>query len=202
MSIAVNWFGLGLLAILEAPYDLEAEGTAGRLMLSLHTSSDAPNRDTNDFFDDATNELANGNGYTTGGIALTSVATSYDSASDEVRFDCDDPAWTFTAGKTWLYGVLYDNQAGASSTDPVFALLTWDTSQIVSTSYTLTINAAGLLYDAYGRATARTRTFDNFLSGVPAQDAACFASQSIEFAWVPDNRVPQPEQAAGISGSL
>jgi len=38
-------------------------------------------------------------------------------------------------------------------------------------------------YDAYTGDNAPTRTFDNFLSGAPAQDAACFASQSIEFAW-------------------
>jgi hypothetical protein len=143
MAITVNWYGLGLLDILEAPRDLEAV----TLQLALATSSYTPNRDTHDFRDDFTaNELANGNGYTTGGVVLTTIVTSYDSASDEVRLDFDDVSWTFTAGKTWLYGILFINTAGADSTDPLIGLLTWDTSQTVSTSYTLQINSAGLLY--------------------------------------------------------
>ena len=143
MAITVNWFGLGLLDILESPRDLEAV----TLKLALATSSYTPNRDTDDFRNDFTaNELANDNGYTTGGVTLTTVATSYDSASDEVRLDFDDPSWTFTGAKTWRYGIVYIDTAGADSTDPLVGLLTWDADQTVSTAYTLTINSAGLLY--------------------------------------------------------
>ena len=143
MSITVNWYGLGLQDLVDTPRDLEGV----TCKLALVTSSYTPNRDTHDFWDDVSaNELANGNGYTTGGATLSNVLWSYDSSSDEVRLDFDDVSWTFTAGKTWLYGVLYVDTAGASSTDPVIALLTWDTSQTVSTSYTLQIAAAGLLY--------------------------------------------------------
>ena len=143
MSIAVNWVGLGLLDILETPRDLETV----TLKLALVTDVETPNRDTDDFWDDASaNELANGNGYLTGGVTLTNVTTSYDSASDEVRLDFDDVSWTFTGSKTWRYGYVYIDTAGASSTDPVIGLLTWDSNQSVSTSYTLQINSAGLLY--------------------------------------------------------
>jgi hypothetical protein len=143
MAITVNWIGLGLLDILEAPRDLEAV----TLKLALATSSYTPNRDTDDFRNDFTAaELSNALGYTTGGVTLTTVATSYDSASDEVRLDFDDVSWTFTGSRTWLYGIVYIDTAGADSTDPVIGLLTWDTSQTVSTAYTLTINSAGLLY--------------------------------------------------------
>lgn len=143
MAITVNWFGLGLLDILEAPRDLEAV----TLKLALATASYTPNRDTDDFRNDfTTNEVANGNGYTTGGVTLTSVATSYDSASDQVRLDFDDVSWTFTASTTWRYGIVYIDTAGADSTDPVVGLLTWDSNQSVSTQYSLTIDSAGLLY--------------------------------------------------------
>jgi len=143
VSIAVNWVGLGLLDILETPRDLETV----TLKLALVTDVETPNRDTDDFWDDASaNELANGNGYLTGGVTLTNVTTSYDSASDEVRLDFDDVSWTFTGSKTWRYGYVYIDTAGASSTDPVIGLLTWDSNQSVSTSYTLQINSAGLLY--------------------------------------------------------
>lgn len=143
MAITVNWYGQGLLSLLDTPTDLEAV----TLKLALATSSYSPNRDTDDFRNDFTAaEVANGNGYATGGVTLTTVTWSYDSASDQVRIDFDDPSWTFTAGKTWLYGILYIDTAGADSTDTLVGLLTWDTSQTVSTAYTLTIDSAGLLY--------------------------------------------------------
>jgi hypothetical protein len=143
VAITVNWFGLGLLDILEAPRDLEAV----TLKLALVTDAETPNRDTDDFWDDASgNELANGSGYATGGVTLTGVATTYDSASDQVRLDFDDVSWTFTGARTWRYGYVYIDTAGASSTDPVIGLLTWDSNQTVSTAYTLVIDSAGLLY--------------------------------------------------------
>lgn len=143
MSITVTWYGLGLQYLLDNPSDMETVTAK----IALVTSAYTPNRDTHDFWDDVSaNEVANGNGYATGGVTLTTVLWSYDSASDQVRLDFDDVSWTFTAGKTWLYGVVYIDTAGASSTDPVIALLTWDTSQTVSTAYTLVIDPAGLLY--------------------------------------------------------
>ena len=143
MAIEVKWYGLGLLDMLEAPRDLEAV----TLKLALVKAAYSPNRDTNDFWDDVSgNELANGNGYATGGITLTGVATTYDSASDQVRLDFNNPSWEFTAQQKWQYGTLYIDTAGASSTDPVIGLLSWDSEQAVSTTYTLEIDAAGLLY--------------------------------------------------------
>lgn len=143
MAIEVKWFGLGLQKIMEQDYDLET----ATVKLALVTDAETPNRDTDDFWDDASgNELANGNGYSTGGVTCTTVAITYDSASDEVRVDLDDVSWTFTASKTWRYGYLYVDTGGASSTDPVIALLTWDSNQSVSTAYTLQIASAGLLY--------------------------------------------------------
>jgi hypothetical protein len=108
--------------------------------LALVTDAYTPNRDF------TASELANGNGYTTGGVTLTGVTWSYDAASDQVRLDCDDPSWTFTAAKTWRYGVGYIDTGGADTTDPLIFLLTWDSNQTVSTAYTLTIDTAGLLY--------------------------------------------------------
>lgn len=143
MAITVNWYGLGLQYLLDTPLDLEA----ATVKLALVTDAYTPNRDTDDFRDDFTaSEVANGNGYTTGGETLTNVLWSYDAASDQVRLDCDNVTWTFTASKTWRYGVVYVDTGGADSTDPLIALLTWDSNQTVSTAYTLQIDTAGLLY--------------------------------------------------------
>lgn len=146
MAITVNWYGLGLQYLLDTPLDLESPGGSG-VKLALITDAYTPDRDADDFFNDVSgSELAGGNGYTTGGEVLTGVLWSYDAASDQVRLDCDNVTWLFTASKTWRYGVVYVDTAGAASTDPLIALLTWDSNQTVSTTYTLTIDAAGLLY--------------------------------------------------------
>jgi hypothetical protein len=143
MAITVNWYGLGLQYLLDNPADMEAV----TVNLALVTDAYTPDRDAHNFRDDFTaSELANGNGYTTGGVTLTGVTWSYDAASDQVRLDCDDPSWTFTASKTWRYGIGYIDTGGADSTDPLIFLLTWDSNQTVSTAYTLTIDSAGLLY--------------------------------------------------------
>lgn len=143
MAITTAWYGLGLQYLLDTPLDLEG----ATVNLALVTDAYTPNRDTDDFRNDFTaSELANGNGYTTGGVTLTGVAWSYDAASDQVRLDCDNPSWTFTASKTWRYGVGYVDTGGADTTDPLIFLLTWDSNQTVSTAYSLTIDASGLLY--------------------------------------------------------
>lgn len=143
MAVTTNWYGLGLKYLLETPANL----ATGTLKLALVTNAYTPNRDTHDFRNDFTaNEVAAGNGYSTGGATVTGGAWSYDATSQQVRFDVADISWTFTASKTWRYGVLYIDTAGADSTDPVIALLTWDADQTVSTAYTLQIDAAGLLY--------------------------------------------------------
>lgn len=142
MPFTVKWFGKGLLACMKNDVDLEAD----TIKLSLHTSTYSPNLDTDDFFNDATNELGASGGYSAGGVALASKVLSYDAASDQVRFDFDDPSFPFTASKTWRYGVAYKSRGGAASADEVIALLDWGSDQTVSTTYTLTIDPAGLLY--------------------------------------------------------
>ena len=113
----------------------------------LVTNSNAPDLDADDFRDDrTTGEVAAASGYSTGGVALASIAVTYDSASDQVRFDCADPAWTFSAGVTWRYGDVYKSRGGASSADELLANLDWGSDQTVSTPYTLTIDPTGLLY--------------------------------------------------------
>lgn len=142
----MKWVPLTLEKIVEQAGN-DVNFLTGTAKLALVTSGWTPAFDTDDFWNDAQgSELANGNGYTTGGETLASKTVTYDSASDQIRVDFADVTWTFTAGKTWLYGVVYIDTAGAASTDPMYSVLTWDTSQTVSTAYTLQIDSAGLLY--------------------------------------------------------
>lgn len=142
MAITAKLYGLTQEKVVEQAGN-DVNLLTGPVMLSLHTATYSPNRDTDAFFSSATNEIASA-GYAQ--QTLTGKTVTYDSASDEVRFDCNDITFSFTAAATWLHGVIWINTAGASTTDPLYGLLTWDTSQTVSTTYTLTIDPAGLFF--------------------------------------------------------
>lgn len=76
--------------------------------LALCTSSYTPNAETHTGYSDLTNEVANGNGYTTGGETLTSVTWTQSTAT--VTFDADDVVWTASGGSiTARYAILYDD---------------------------------------------------------------------------------------------
>lgn len=140
MAITVTGFPQGWMEAWKAGIDLDG----ATWKLSLHTSTMAPDRDAWNFADDRTNEVANGNGYTTGGVTLASIALSYDATSDQVRLDFADPSWTFSASTSFQYGVAYIDTAGAASTDPLMLLLDWGSTQTVTGVYTLTIDSTGI----------------------------------------------------------
>ena len=72
------------------------------IYVALYTSSATLNATTDGYI--TANEVANGNGYTTGGVALASKAVTENSTSGV--FDADDPQWTsatFTARGALIY---------------------------------------------------------------------------------------------------
>lgn len=145
MAIVVTFYPLTMEKIVEQA-GADVNYLTGTVKLSLHTSTYVPAHDTDDFFNDATNELAGGTGYTAGGETLASKTVTYDSASDQIRWDAADVTWLFTASKTWRNGVMYIDTAGASTTDPLYGKLVWDSDQTVSTTYTLMWDPAGILF--------------------------------------------------------
>jgi len=81
----------------------------------LVTSSYTPNKDTHTKRSDVTNEVANGNGYTTGGITV-SCTVAKDTANDRVTLTFAAGSWpssTITAAAA----VVYKSRGGASSAD-------------------------------------------------------------------------------------
>jgi len=101
-----------------------------------------PAVDTHQFWADvlaAGTEVAAGGGYSTGGLALTSVTLS---DTGHVRtLTCANPSWGATS-LTASFAVFYDSTPGTNATDPL--LVYWDLggSQTISG---LTIAGTGLL---------------------------------------------------------
>ena len=73
-----KFFAKAFLAFLNKEIDFNSD----TLKMQLHTSSYTPNLLTHDYQDDLTNEVASGNGYTTGGATLSSVTVSLITAAN------------------------------------------------------------------------------------------------------------------------
>lgn len=111
----------------------------------LVTSSYTPNIDTHTKRSDVTNEVANGNGYTTNGKSLASKTVTVDTANDRAIFDATDLVWT-TATITARGAVLYKSRGGASSADELICYIDFG-ADITSTAadFTLAFNASGII---------------------------------------------------------
>jgi hypothetical protein len=105
----------------------------------LVTSSYTPNKDTHDFRDDVTNEVANGNGYTTGG-ATSTVTVTKDTANDKVTIQFGAVSWA-TSTITARGCVYYKSRGGASSADEIVAYNDFG-SDVSSTGGTFSVAAS------------------------------------------------------------
>jgi hypothetical protein len=93
--------------------DIDLPGDTFKLLLV--TSSYTPNKDTHSRRDDITNEVANGNGYTTGGITVVPTVT-VNTATDIITYTFPGVSWT-SSTITAAGAVLYKSRGGASSAD-------------------------------------------------------------------------------------
>ena len=90
---------------------------------ALFTSASNCNTLTHDELADLTNQVANGNGYTTGGVTLSGV--SWTDNSGVVTFTSADPQWFASGGSIVArYAVIYDDTV---SGDPLVCVCQLDT---------------------------------------------------------------------------
>lgn len=144
MAVTATWYGNGLVHLADADVDWLVD----TIKVSLHTSTYTPNEDTDDFHDDATNEIT-GTGYTAGGETLASKSRSVDSASNEMRLDAADVAWT-GASFTARYAVIYKDRGGAASADELLGYVDFGGDEVVSSgTFTIQWDATGVLKVTY-----------------------------------------------------
>jgi hypothetical protein len=110
---------------------------------TLHTVTYSWNQDTDDFFNDATNELSTAGGYTAGGVTLgtksVGVATTL-----QVQLIAANAQWT-SATFTARQAVIWADTAGASSTDPLMMNINFGADQSVSAgTFTIAFAADGV----------------------------------------------------------
>ena len=102
--------------------------------------------------DVSANEIANGNGYTTGGSALTSLAST--AISGGYKFSSGNLTWTASGGSipAWRYAVMYVSGTLWGMTNPVIGYFIGDSAPAdvpaTSSGNTLTLNCpAGGWFD-------------------------------------------------------
>jgi hypothetical protein len=131
---AWKFYDIARQRIADGNYDLD--GHTFRIALFTGASDCADTSIANMNLSDLTNEVANGNGYASGGIAL---AATWSRSGATVVFDCaPDPSWTASgSGFSARYAVIYDD---SHAQDGLLCYALLDT-----TPADVTVNAGGTL---------------------------------------------------------
>lgn len=138
-SVVYNRFKQGILA---GDYDLD--NAAVEVKVALVTSSYTPDIDTHEDYADITNEVANGNGYTTGGVVLANKAVTKDTTDDEGVFDADNAAWTDST--ITARGAVVYVDTGTDSTSILIAYFDFGEDKVSSSgTFTIAWNAEGII---------------------------------------------------------
>lgn len=140
MAVTAVWAGLGMK-------DIVSGGTLPLQQVPIGavlTTGYAFNQDTHHFLTSAMANEISGTGYTTLGATVTGSTVSYDTASNEVRWDISDPTWTgasFSASQMILY---YRFSGGTTTTWPILQYVEFGgTNTVSSGTFTYQVPATG-----------------------------------------------------------
>jgi hypothetical protein len=115
------------------------------IKVALVTSSYTPDIDAHDNYDDLTNEVANGGGYTTGGETLANKTVTADTTNDRGVFDADPVVWS-AATITARAAVVYKS-TGTPGTSKLICYVDFGSNQTSTAGdFTITWHADGILY--------------------------------------------------------
>lgn len=100
-------------------------------------------------YGDLTNEHANANGYTTGGVALT--GETWTRSGGTLTFDANDPSWTASGGSIIArFAVIYANATLNGIVKPLLCVSLLDTTpaDVTATNgntFPITLNTSGII---------------------------------------------------------
>lgn len=132
----------------DGTFDID-DATNWKMAIFLSTSNANDLTLAAPIYGNLTNEHANGNGYTTGGVALTNV--TFGRSGQVLTIDCDNAVWNASGGSiVGRFLVIYKNATVNSVVKPVLCVCLMDTApaDVTTTngnSLTISINASGVL---------------------------------------------------------
>lgn len=130
MAVTAFWYGKALEGQYGTTAARRVDWVTDNIKVALCTSSFTPDQDSQDFYDDITNEVANGNGYTTGGASLGTKSVNYNAPTNVMSLRAATTSWTastFTA----RYAVVYKD-TGNGSTSPLLGYVDFGGNEQVS----------------------------------------------------------------------
>lgn len=102
--------------------------------------------DADEWGDVSANEVANGNGYTSGGAAMSGSSITY--SGKTTTWDASDVTWP-SLTKTMRYAFLYANKVANGKTNPLIGYVLLDDTpadvSVTSVDFVLNWNASGIL---------------------------------------------------------
>ena len=106
--------------------DLAASGNLRMALVSSVYTPDATNVGHDEWTDVSANQIANGNGYTTGGATLSSVVAP--AVTNGFKLASGNPSWTASGGNipAWRYGVMYYLGSLWGKTNPLIGYFVGD----------------------------------------------------------------------------
>ncbi|MEY2930158.1 MAG: hypothetical protein RL033_907 [Pseudomonadota bacterium] len=139
MTIA-KAYGLAMQSVFNGEIDFDT----ATVKCMLASSSYTPDQDVHRYKSSITNEVT-GTGYTAGGVTLSGKTVTYNTSTNTLTLDANDPVWTastFTA----RFGIFYVS-TGVDATSPLLCYYDFETDQsVVGNSFTIQLPATGLIY--------------------------------------------------------
>lgn len=122
MTVASGFYGKNLVQFLDGTITASGMQSANTWCL-LTTDLYTPDFDAHEFRTSVTNEIPNGNGYTTGGAQLSTFGTNTFTTPTTglFNFDTGSPAWTTSTISNAESAVLY-NSTGTAGTDELYLI--------------------------------------------------------------------------------
>lgn len=140
MAVTAHYYD----SFFKSVYNKEVDVDTDVLKLMLCTSTYTPNQGTHQYKSSVTNEVASGNGYTTGGNTIGSVTVSVNTGTHVINITGANGSWpasTFTA----RYAVLYDSSPATDATRPLILFVDFGADQSPSNgTLSVTWDASGI----------------------------------------------------------
>jgi len=116
--------------------------------ITLHTSASNANTATLSIYSELTTEVTSGNGYSSSGKSLATIAWTVGASAGQYKFDADDVVWTGTGGSiaNIKFAVISNVSGGASGKLLCRSQLTSSQFTLASgNTLTIAMNASGIL---------------------------------------------------------
>lgn len=140
MAVLANWYGLGMKDMVCSGTVALQQGVMGAVLMTGY----AFNQDTHHFLTSVMANEISGTGYVSLGATITGSTVTYDTATNEVRWDIADPTWptaSFSASQMALY---YRFSGGTTTTWPLLMYVEFGGTQTVTSgTFTYQVPATG-----------------------------------------------------------